>query len=152
MFLQLPQILRKGPTAVGIFTPRQSLPSPWLIFALPKLFPTNQSGHWSTRCSEFNPNTAISLELKVLLGAPQANWSLLLKVLLMRDAIISSTILHHLMKLIPSSDNFVTSLEQPAMNHGHLEASCEGFLCGRECNDMDIHAKEHLGKIIDYKD
>lgn len=74
--------MRKGTSSIGIFTLRQGFPSPWIIFALPNLFPVTQlNSHWATRCSDFGTNTALTLELKVLLAAPQANWSLLLKVL-----------------------------------------------------------------------
>lgn len=130
------KILRKENSTMGLFGSRQGLPSPWIIFALPKLFPPNQNGHWATRCSDFGINTAIALEIKVLLGAPQSNWSLLLKVLLMREATLSSIIIHHLIKNLPSSDCYVPSLKQPLMDRDNFPVKCDGFLCGNECKEI----------------
>lgn len=130
------KILRKGPSAVNIFNSGHGLPSPWIIFALPKLFPLTQNGQWATKCSDFGPTTAIALELKVLLNSPQANWSHLLKILLMRDSLVSSIIHHHLMKNIPTTDCFYPSLDQPFMNQKKFSSKCDGFLCGKECNKI----------------
>ncbi|XP_053688770.1 uncharacterized protein LOC128737999 [Sabethes cyaneus] len=130
------KITKKGVNSIAMFNQRQGLITPWTIFVMPKLFPTNQNGHWATRCSELPTNTALSLDLKVLLAAPQANWWLLLKVLLMRDAHLSSMIFHHLIKNLPSCDNFITSSKQPSINRESMSKKCEGFLCGLECNDI----------------
>ncbi|XP_058464098.1 uncharacterized protein LOC131438241 [Malaya genurostris] len=130
------KITKKGVNAIAMFNQRQGLITPWTIFVLPKLFPVNQNGHWATRCSELPTNTALSLELKVLLAAPQANWWLLLKVLLMREAHLSSMIFHHLIKNLPSCDNFIPSSKQPSINRESMSKKCEGFLCGLECNDI----------------
>lgn len=122
---------------MNFFSSRQGLPSAWMIFTLPKLFPTNENGHcWATKCSEFNSNTAIALELKILLTSPQANWSLLLKLLLMRDAQLSTIILQHLIKEIPTSDCFISALEQPFINRDKYSLKCDGFLCGKECSNI----------------
>jgi hypothetical protein len=59
-----------------------------------------------------------------------------IKVLLMRDAQLSSIIFHHLMKYLPCSDEFVTSYIQPCMNQEGLRTKCDGFLCGKECKDI----------------
>lgn len=141
------KILRKGKSSVVMFKSRQGLPSPWIIFALPKLFPSTQNGNWATRCSEFGVNTAIALELKVLVGAPQANWSILQKVLLMRDAYLSSIIFHHLMNNLPTSDNFVESLKQPLMDRTNFAKKCKGFLCGLECMEIESWTNSLLDPI-----
>ncbi|KAJ6641087.1 hypothetical protein Bhyg_06022 [Pseudolycoriella hygida] len=130
------KIMRKGPSSVNMFNSGHGLPSPWITFSLPKLFPPNQNGQWATKCSDFASNTAIALELKVLLNSPQANWAHLLKILLMRDSLVSSIIHHHLMRNIPTSDCFYPSLDQPFMNQKKFSSKCEGFLCGKECNKI----------------
>lgn len=139
--------MRKGPSAVNIFNSGQGLPSPWIIFALPKLFPLNQNGQWASKCSDFGPNTAIALELKVLLNSPQANWAHLLKILLMRDSLVSSIIHHHLIKNIPTSDCFIPSLDQPFMNQKKFSSKCDGFLCGKECNKISEWISGEIGEI-----
>lgn len=130
------KILQKGTSSVQMFTSRLGLPSPWIVFALPKYFPPGHSSQWASSCSDFAANTAVALELKILLNSPQANWSLLLKILLMRDAILSSKILHHLLGNIPSADCYVPSLEQPFMARTKSLSKCDGFLCGKECNKL----------------
>lgn len=141
------KILRKGHSTIAMFSSRQGLPSPWIIFALPKLFPSTQNGHWATRCSEFGVNTAIALELKVLLGAPQANWPLLQKVLLMRGATLSAIIFHHLMGNLPMPENFIPSLSQPLMDRENFFKKCEGFLCGNECNEIESWTNAMLDPV-----
>ncbi|XP_062709375.1 uncharacterized protein LOC134288458 [Aedes albopictus] len=143
------KITKKGVNSIVMFNQRQGLITPWTIFALPKLFPTNQNGHWATRCSELPTNTALSLELKVLLAAPQANWWLLLKVLLMREAHLSSMIFHHLIKNLPTCDNYIPSSKQPSINRESMSKKCEGFLCGMECNDIvqwSLEQKDPIGQ------
>lgn len=130
------KVMQKGTANVSMFGSRLGLPSPWIIFALPKYFPVSQSGHWASRCSDFSTNTAIALELKILLNSPQANWSLLLKILLMRDATLSSIIMNHLIQNIPTSDCFISSLDQPFMKQTKHTSKCDGFLCGKECNKL----------------
>ena len=63
-----------------MFSSRQGLPSAWIIFSLPYLFPKDQSCQWVTEFSDLSTNTAISLELKVFLAHPEADWSYLVKV------------------------------------------------------------------------
>lgn len=115
---------------------------------MPKFFPPTQIGHWATRCSDFEPNTAIALEVKILLNSPQANWSLLLKILLMRNSMMSSIILHHLLKYLPQSDCFMASLSQPFMNRKSSLEKCEGFLCGKECNNIVEWVQGESGNTI----
>ncbi|EDS44100.1 conserved hypothetical protein [Culex quinquefasciatus] len=143
------KITKKGVNSIAMFNQRQGLITPWTIFALPKLFPTNQNGHWATRCSELPTNTALSLELKVLLAAPQANWWLILKALLMREAHLSSLIFHHLIKNVPSGDNYINSSKQPSINRESMSRKCDGFLCGLECNDIvqwSLEQKDPIGQ------
>ncbi|XP_063706631.1 uncharacterized protein LOC134835643 [Culicoides brevitarsis] len=130
------KVLRKGTQSVGMFQERMGLPSPWILFALSKLFPDKRTGHYATRCSEFTSSTAITLELRVLMTAPQPSWPILIKVLLMREATLSSVIFHHLIENLPSQENFVPSYLQPCLNKETMDAKCEGFLCGKECNDI----------------
>lgn len=139
--------MRKGPSAVNIFNSGHALPSPWIVFALPKFFSLSQNGQWATKCSDFGPNTAIALELKVLLNSPQANWAHLLKILLMRDSLVSSLIHHHLMKNIPTSDRFIASLDQPFMSQKKFSSKCDGFLCGKECNKISEWISGEIGLI-----
>ncbi|XP_035792952.1 uncharacterized protein LOC118467058 [Anopheles albimanus] len=142
------KIAKKGVHGgIAMFNQRQGLIVPWTIFVMPRLFPVNQNAHWAARCSELPTSTAISLELKVLLSAPQANWWLLLKVLLMREAHLSSIIFHHLIRNLPSGDNFIPSSKQPSVSRDCLSKKCEGFLCGLECNDIVQWALEQNDPI-----
>jgi protein KIAA0825 len=128
------KLLKKGTESVGMFQQRKGYPSPWMIFSWPKMF--NMNGHLATKVSEFGTFAALTIELKVLLASPQANWPLLIKVLLMRDAHLSQIIFHHLMKFLPACDEFVDSHMQPCMNIEGLKTKCDGFLCGKECKDI----------------
>ena len=74
------KLLKKGTQSFGMFQARKGYPSPWIIFSLPKMFPPNLNGHWATKVSEFGTFAALTIELKVLLASPQANWPLLIKV------------------------------------------------------------------------
>jgi protein KIAA0825 len=74
------KLLKKGTQSVGMFVPRKGYPSPWLIFAWPQMFPSNSNGHLASKVSEFGTFAALTIELKVLLASPQANWPLLIKV------------------------------------------------------------------------
>ncbi|EAA04005.4 AGAP007105-PA [Anopheles gambiae str. PEST] len=142
------KIAKKGVQGgIAMFGQRQGLIVPWTIFTMPRLFPPNLNAHWAARCSELPTSTALTLELKVLLAAPQANWWLLLKVLLMREAHLSSLIFHHLIRNLPSCDNFIPSARQPSVNRDCLSKKCEGFLCGLECNDIVQWALEQNDPI-----
>lgn len=63
----------------------------------------------------------------------------------MRNATMSSTILHHLIKYIPGSDCFMASLSQPFMNRKSSLEKCEGFLCGKECNNIVEWVQDEVG-------
>lgn len=65
----------------------------------------------------------------------------------MRDATLPAIIIHHLMENLPGSDSFVNSFDQPCMNQDNYAKKCEGFLCGKECNDIDNWASEHSDPI-----
>lgn len=140
------KVLHKGTSFVEMFNSRMGLPSPWIVFALPNLFPPGHSGQWANNCSDFSAKTAVALELKVLLNSPQANWSLLLKILLMRDAILSSKILHQLLGNIPTMDCFVSAMDQPFMARSKSVRKCDGFLCGKECNKLAEWINAQQGK------
>lgn len=134
------KIMQKGTSNVGMFGSRLGIPSPWICFTLSRYFPIGQNGGnshcWASRCSDFSTNTAIALELKILLNSPQPNWSLLLRILLMRDATLSSIIMSHLIQNIPTNDCFISSLDQPFMKQRRHVVKCDGFLCGKECNKL----------------
>lgn len=83
--------------------------SPWIRFAHPQLFPTTTSPGLAA-------NTAICMEFLVLIHAPQPDWSLLLKCLLMRDTRLAKTILDLLLDNLPSDEDFVEALKQPLLN------------------------------------
>lgn len=145
--------MQKGAATVKMFGSRNGLPAPWIVFALPRCFGAdampsgggggggiaagnNSSGQWATSCRDFSASTAIAIELKVLLNSPQANWSLLVRILLMRDATLTGVILRQLLDNVPPSDCFVATLELPFMRRKWEASKCEGFLCGKECNDL----------------
>lgn len=142
--------MQKGTSSINLFSSGIGLPSPWIVFSLPKYFLPNKSSHWETHYSEFNPCSAIALELKILLNSPQANWSLLLKILLMRNAKLSSIIFHHLIQHLPTADCFIPSLDQPFMNQKKYASKCEGFMCGKECNKISEWISEQNGKFYYY--
>lgn len=65
---------------MDMFSSRHGLPSAWIIFALPRFFPKDQSCQWVTEFADLNTSSAVSLELKVLLASPEADWPFLVKV------------------------------------------------------------------------
>ncbi|XP_037940493.1 uncharacterized protein LOC119673299 [Teleopsis dalmanni] len=129
----LSKVFRKGLENMEMFSSRQGLPSAWIIFALPRFFPKDQSCQWVSDFSDLNTNTAISLELKVLLSFPEADWSFLVKVLLMRDANLTGIILRHLLKYLPASENFKNVAKHSFTEHGSEPQKCKAFLCRSEC-------------------
>lgn len=128
--------LRKGPSSLQIFRPRDGSSSPWIQFALPTILTSDEKNRWANKSSEFGQKAAIAFELKVLLNSPQANWSLLLKTLLMRNAHLSSIIFNHLVEHLPTSDCFKAALSQPFNQQEAKAEKCERFLCGKECNSV----------------
>ena len=65
----------------------------------------------------------------------------------MRDAHLSSIIIHHLMKYLPGHDECIKSADQPCMNQEGLRTQCDGFLCGKECKDIAEWAELQSGNI-----
>ncbi|KAM7356914.1 uncharacterized protein ACRADG_002479 isoform 2-T2 [Cochliomyia hominivorax] len=139
----LSKVFRKGLENMEMFSSRHGLPSAWIIFALPKLFPKDQSCQWVTEFADLNTSSAVSLELKVLLSSPEADWPFLVKVLLMRDAHLSGIILRHLLKHLPSSENFKNVAKHSFIEDINETKKCDGFLCRGECfNVADIIADD----------
>lgn len=128
--------MRKGPATVNMFKVRDGLSSPWIQFAMPTIYATNETNKNAQNLSEFTKTTAIALELKILLNSPQPNWPLLLKILLMRDSYLSSVIFSNLINHLPSSDCYKAALEQPFVKHEVNAEKCARFLCSRECNSV----------------
>lgn len=116
-----------------MFSSRHGLPSAWIIFALPRYFPKEQSCQWVTEFADLTTNTAISLDLRVLLAFPEAHWSYLLKILLMRDAYLTGIIMRHLMQHLPSSENFKNVAKHSFTSAEGAPLKCEAFLCRGEC-------------------
>lgn len=141
------KVLKKSSKAM--FNSCQSSPSSWTLFAYPKLFPGHQNENLVSRCSDFNTNTAICIELLVLFNAPQPDWALLLKSLLMRDTKLATLIFHHLLENIPTDDNFVETLKQPLMNAKSFKKKCEGFLCGMECTNVALWTSSNTSNPIE---
>ncbi|XP_059216379.1 uncharacterized protein LOC106093356 isoform X1 [Stomoxys calcitrans] len=129
----LSKVFRKGLENMEMFSSRHGLPSAWIIFALPRFFPKDQSCQWVTEFVDLNTNSAIALELKVLLAFPEADWSFLVKVLLMRDAYLTGIILRHLLQHLPSSENFKNVAKCSFVEAATESKKCEGFLCRGEC-------------------
>lgn len=128
--------LRKGPSFINIFQQRDGSSSPWIQFALPTIFASDEKNQWANKSSEFGQKAAIAFELKILLNSPQANWSLLLKILLMRNAHLSSIVCNHLVQHLPTSDRFKPALSQTFTQQETKAVKCDRFLCGRECNSV----------------
>lgn len=133
------KVLKKNSNIM--FRSNDTLISPWIKFAYPKLFPRDSKVQ-ERNTSDLTTNTAICLDFLVLINAPQPDWSLLLKCLLMRDAALSKTIMHLLLANLPTEDNFIEALHQP-MNSEKLKKKCSGFMCGLECTNIALWAKTH---------
>lgn len=127
------KILRKGPLSINIFQQRNGSSSPWIQFALPTIFASDEKSQWAKKSSQFGQKAAIAFELKILLNSPQANWSLLLKILLMRNAHLSSIIFNHLVQNLPTNDTFKPALCQPFNQQEEKVEKCNRFLCNKEC-------------------
>lgn len=65
----------------------------------------------------------------------------------MRDAIITSIILHHLMKNLPTSDNYKSALKQH-FSQENSKISCNAFLCSGECFDSTKITSTEIGKFF----
>lgn len=131
------QASRKGTAGMPFFGQRQGLISPWILFTLERVFRSTEGTSWITKSNDFSKETAIALELKILLNSPQANWSLLLKLLLMRNATVSTIIFRHLIKYLPSRDKFKAASDLAFLRQPRDRSKCDGFLCGKECDNED---------------
>lgn len=127
------KVLRKGVNSLNIFNVRGNVVLPWIQFAMSSLFAADARNKMATKSLEFDANASIALELKILTNSSQANWSLLLKLLLMRGGRLSAIILNHLMSNLPTSDSFKCARDQPFYKESSATAKCKGFMCGREC-------------------
>lgn len=119
-----------------LFEPRTGASSPWIQFAMPTIFASESINKDATNLSQFKKNAAIALELKILLNSPQADWPLLLKLLLMRNSYLSSLIFSHLLNHLPTSDCYKAALNQPFSKHDVDAEKCKRFLCGRDCHTV----------------
>lgn len=128
-----------------LFAQRQGLISPWILFALEKVFRSTEGSSWITKSNDFSKHTALALELKILLNSPQANWSLLLKLLLMRNATLSTIIFGHLVKYLPLRDSFKAASDLPFLCQPKDRSKCDGFLCGKECDNTSDNIQTEDG-------
>ncbi|EEZ98750.1 uncharacterized protein LOC658339 [Tribolium castaneum] len=123
----LQKVFRKGLETVDLFKSRNTGPASWITFSLPNIFKVQPKN--ITRMSDLPPDAAIALELTVLLAQPQPNWSLLLKVLGMKNC--------KLLKLILdlSLQNFTIEIQKPVTKSN----SCGVFLCSSDgtCKNVD---------------
>lgn len=131
------KVLKKNSKVM--FRQNEALVSPWIKFAYPKLFP-RESKVQERISSDLMTNSAICVDFLVLINAPQADWPLLIKCLLMRDAKLSKIILKLLLDNLPTDDNFIEALHQP-MNSEKLKKKCTGFMCGLECTNIALWAQ-----------
>lgn len=111
------------------------------------IFENNSQNKNATNLTEFTQNAAIALELKILLNSPQPDWALLLKILLMRNAYLSSLIFSHLINHLPMSDCYKPALEQPFASHDIEAEKCKRFLCGRDCHTVAAWANLDEGNF-----
>lgn len=126
------KILRKGPDTIDIFQKRKEQAMPWVQFSMAKLFASDPCNRNAIDMSELGTNAAIALDLKVLLNSPQPNFPLLLKILLIRDSYLTSSIFKHLIQYLPTNDCFKPALSQPFQAQDETE-KCQKFLCSKEC-------------------
>lgn len=144
------QALRKGPGSVNIFKTRDGLSSAWIQFAMPTIYSNNDTNKLAQKLSEFTKNTAIALELKILLNSPQPSWPLLLKILLMRNSYLSALIFSHLINNLPTSDCYKPALDQPFVKQEVNPEKCKRFLCSKECNSVAEWACVDEGSKISF--
>ncbi|XP_068085155.1 uncharacterized protein KIAA0825 [Anabrus simplex] len=130
------KVFRKGLGGLPVFSQRdQSSPSPWFVLTSPHLFPSNTSN-----IRKLPDGPAIALELSVLVAQPQASWTLLLKVLMMRNSKVACLLLNHLMqqlgKEVPKSAATKNKKDKEKEAEEKIEGHCGGFLCpgGGECS------------------
>ncbi|KAJ9598073.1 hypothetical protein L9F63_026823 [Diploptera punctata] len=131
------KVFRRGVEGVAAFLPlNKSAAVPWVILTSPHLFP--RSG---ICIDDLLDGPAIALETSVLVSQPQALWSLLLKILTMRNYKVTVVILNQLMQQLNQSSF------QPVSGTNRKKSSedknkvvtfeqCDGFLCsgGGDCS------------------
>lgn len=115
---------------------------------MPTIFDNSSLNKIAINLSEFTKNAAIALELKILLNSPQPDWALLLKLLLMRNAYLSSLIFSHLLNHLPTSDCYKTALDQPFAKNEMDAEKCKRFLCGKDCHTVAEWANLDDGKCF----
>lgn len=128
--------MRKGSSTLNLFKTQIGTSSPWIRFAMPTIYSNDDNNKNAQRLSELTKNTAVALELKILLNSPQADWPLLLKILLMRNSYLSGIIFAHLIEYLPSEDCYKTALSQPFAKDEASTEKCNRFLCGKECKSV----------------
>ncbi|XP_044763067.1 uncharacterized protein LOC123320001 [Coccinella septempunctata] len=116
----LKRLFRKGIEKIDLLKCKTSGPLPWICFSLPHLF--KQIPKNVLKLTEFPGNVEITLELMVLLAQPQPHWSLLLKVLGLKDC----RLLKILVELCSSECK-----EEMKVGSSKKEI-CSGFLCIRD--------------------
>ncbi|XP_036336658.1 uncharacterized protein LOC118746827 [Rhagoletis pomonella] len=142
----LSKLCRKNIENMEMFSSRQGLPCAWILFASPQLFSTDKTFQWVTEFGDLSARIAISLELKVLLAFPEADWAYLLKVLLMRNAQVTGIILRHIFSHLPSPENFKND-NSSFLDDYSQRKKCEAFLCRGECLDVSEKIKNHADPI-----
>ncbi|XP_018785482.1 PREDICTED: uncharacterized protein LOC108966843 [Bactrocera latifrons] len=142
----LSKLCRKNIENMEMFSSRQGLPCAWILFASPRLFSTDKTFQWVTEFSDLSARIAISLELKVLLAFPEADWAYLLKVLLMRNAQVTGVILRHIFSHLPSPENFNNENSSFLSDVGE-QKKCEAFLCRGECLDLSHQIRNQADPV-----
>ncbi|CAD7004473.1 unnamed protein product [Ceratitis capitata] len=127
----LSKLCRKNIENMEMFSSRQGLPCAWILFASPRLFSTDKTFQWVTEFGDLSARIAISLELKVLLAFPEADWAYLLK-----------TYFSHL----PSPENFKNE-NSALLSDCSERKKCEAFLCRGECLDLAEQIKNQADPI-----
>ncbi|OWR55394.1 hypothetical protein KGM_209819 [Danaus plexippus plexippus] len=121
---------------------------PWFTFVSPEFFDGSNDVNVKNS-QDFSIKTALSLDLKVLLAQPQPSWSLLVKVLMMRDCHLCRTLIIHGIRHM-SMDN----ARWPADGlwyHCDGFGKCDGFLCTADgfCRfEGDENAGEEYARAV----
>ncbi|XP_052740770.1 uncharacterized protein LOC112050628 [Bicyclus anynana] len=102
-------------------------PYPWITFINPNLFDGTDDKTAKTT-QELSTKTALCLELMVLLAQPQPSWSLVVKVLTMRNCHLSRMLLMNAVSKM-SADNSRWPADGLWYNTDGCRQKCDGFLC-----------------------
>ncbi|CAH2237941.1 jg4635 [Pararge aegeria aegeria] len=102
-------------------------PYPWFTFINPNLFDCGDDKNAKTT-QELSTKTALCLELMVLLAQPQPSWSLVVKVLMMRNCHLLRMLLINAISNM-SKDNSRWPADGLWYNVEGCKQKCEGFLC-----------------------